>query len=234
MKRKTILSTTISAIILLAACTPASATAPVVNTDIPQSSATQTPVNEPATSAPATTAPPTEEMEIEMDSSLACAGGKTNASTTVALTEGPYYTPNSPERASLYEDGMAGTKLILTGYVYDTNCQPVANAWLDFWQTDANGNYDNSGYTLRGHQYTDSNGRYELTTVVPGIYPGRTEHIHLKIQAPNGPVITSQLFFPGVIQNESDGIFDESLLIPIQEDTDDGLLGQYNFVVPAQ
>jgi len=170
---------------------------------------------------------------MEMDSSLACAGGKTNASATVALTEGPYYTPNTPERASLYEDGMAGTKLILSGYVYDTNCQPVANAWLDFWQTDANGVYDNSGYTLRGHQYTDSNGRYELITVVPGIYPGRTEHIHFKVQAPNGPIITSQLFFPEIAQNNLDRIFDDSLVIPVEE-TSNGLLSQYNFVVPAR
>ena len=229
MKRKMILSATLSAIILLAACTPSSPTTPVVNTDISKSSATQAPVNEIAAGDSTTTAPSTDEM----DASLSCAGGKTSASVIVSLTEGPYYTPNTPERASLYEDGMTGTKLILTGYVYDTNCQPIANAWLDFWQADANGNYDNSGYTLRGHQYTDSNGHYELVTVVPGIYPGRTEHIHFKVQAPNGPIITSQLFFPGVAQNDSDGIFDESLLIPIQE-TSDGLLGQYNFVVPAQ
>ena len=168
-----------------------------------------------------------------MDPSLACAAGRTSASPTVALTEGPYYTSGSPENASLYEEGMAGTKLILTGYVYDTNCQPVANAWLDFWQADASGEYDNAGYTLRGHQFTDSNGRFELVTVVPGIYPGRTEHIHFKVQAPDGPIITSQLFFPGVPQNDTDGIFDESLLIPIRE-TSDGLLGQYNFVAPAQ
>jgi len=167
------------------------------------------------------------------ESNLACSAGKTSASTTVALTEGPYYTPGSPEDASLFKDGMAGTKLVVTGYVYDTNCQPIANAWLDFWQANANGVYDNSGYTLRGHQYTDSTGRFELVTVVPGIYPGRTEHIHFKVQAPNGKVITSQLFFPGVTQNNSDRIYDASLLLSIQE-TSDGLLGQYNFVVPAQ
>jgi protocatechuate 3,4-dioxygenase beta subunit len=165
-----------------------------------------------------------------MDPSLACSGGKTTATTTVELAEGPYYTANTPERASLLEDGTPGTKLVITGYVYDINCQPVANAWLDFWQADANGVYDNSGYTLRGHQYTDANGYYTLTTVVPGIYPGRTEHIHFKVQAPNGRVITSQLFFPGVAQNDSDGIFDESLLLPIQE-TSAGLLAQFNFVV---
>jgi len=167
-----------------------------------------------------------------MDPSLACANGQTSTSQTVSLTEGPYYTPNTPERSTLYEDGMAGIKLTLVGYVYDTNCQPVANAWLDFWQADANGVYDNSGYTLRGHQYTDANGRYELVTVIPGLYPGRTEHIHFKVQAPGGQIITSQLFFPGVTQNDEDGIYDASLLIVLQQSSD-GMSGQFNFVVPA-
>ena len=167
-----------------------------------------------------------------MDPNLACGGSKTSSSVTPELTEGPYYKAGSPEQANLFQDGMAGTKLIVTGYVYDTNCQPVANAWLDFWQADANGNYDNSGYTLRGHQYTDENGRFQLTTVVPGLYPGRTEHIHFKVQAPNGQIITSQLFFPGVSQNDSDGIYNANLLLSIQE-ASDGLQGQYNFVIPV-
>lgn len=166
------------------------------------------------------------------DPSLACGAGSTSASVTPELTEGPYYKVNSPEQANLYQAGMAGTKLVLTGYVYDANCQPVANAWLDFWQADANGNYDNSGYTLRGHQYTDANGYYELTTVVPGLYPGRTEHIHFKVQAPNGQILTSQLFFPGVTQNNSDGIYNANLLLSIQE-TGDGVQAEFNFVVPA-
>jgi protocatechuate 3,4-dioxygenase beta subunit len=170
--------------------------------------------------------------ETNGNSSLACASGNSSASVTPSLTEGPYYKAGSPEQANLYQNGMAGTKLVVTGFVYDTSCRPVANAWLDFWQADANGNYDNNGYTLRGHQYTDVNGRYQLTTVVPGLYPGRTEHIHFKVQAPNGQVITSQLFFPDVAQNNADNIYNASLLLSIQE-TSDGLAGQYNFVVPA-
>jgi protocatechuate 3,4-dioxygenase beta subunit len=127
---------------------------------------------------------------------------------------------------------MAGTKLVITGYVYTVDCKPVANALLDFWQADASGVYDNSGYTLRGHQYTDANGMYQLTTVVPGLYTGRTEHIHVKVQAPNAKLITTQLYFPGVVQNDSDGIFDASLLMSIQK-TSDGEAGQFNFVVPG-
>ena len=125
---------------------------------------------------------------------------------------------------------MAGTQLVLSGAVFTTDCQPVAHALLDFWQADASGQYDNTGYTLRGHQYTDAAGHYQLTTVVPGLYPGRTEHIHLKVQAPGGPIITSQLFFPGVANNDADGIFNEKMLLAVQE-TSDGLTATFDFVV---
>ena len=149
---------------------------------------------------------------------------------TPSQTEGPYYTPDTPERHSLYEDGMPGTRLTLVGYVLDANCKPLANTWIDFWQADANGEYDNSGYRLRGHQFTDAQGRYYLETVVPGEYPGRTEHIHFKVQLQNGNVLTSQLYFPDVAANQSDGIFDASLIMQI-EDQGGYLIGYYNFVV---
>jgi protocatechuate 3,4-dioxygenase beta subunit len=241
MNRKNIFRLVITiSIVALAACAPATAatstsndTANVVvpttvtNTDSNVTSPTATN----STDSNTTVTTEASNSPEAMDPALACSGGKTSSTVTPELTEGPYYKAGSPEQANLYQDGMPGIKLVVTGYVYDTNCQPVANAWLDFWQADANGNYDNSGYTLRGHQFTDANGRFELTTVVPGLYPGRTEHIHFKVQAPNGQILTSQLFFPGVAQNDSDGIYNSSLLLSIKE-TSDGLQGQYNFVVP--
>jgi protocatechuate 3,4-dioxygenase beta subunit len=150
---------------------------------------------------------------------------------TPALTEGPYFKANSPERASLVDANTPGTPLVLTGYVLTTDCQPVAHALLDFWQADAAGQYDNRGYTLRGHQYTDKNGRYQLTTIVPGLYPGRTEHIHFKAQAPNGPVLTSQLFFPGVTNNVGDQIFNLALLIHITQESSRGIQATFDFII---
>jgi protocatechuate 3,4-dioxygenase beta subunit len=149
---------------------------------------------------------------------------------TIAQTEGPYYTPDTPERHSLFEEGMPGTRLILVGYVLGTNCQPLANAWLDFWQADSNGVYDNTGYTLRGHQFTDGQGRFHLETVIPGEYPGRTEHIHVKIQPNGGSILTTQLYFPDTLSNSSDGIFDASLLVQIEE-RPDYVLAYFNFVM---
>ena len=149
---------------------------------------------------------------------------------TPAMTEGPYFKSNSPERTSLTAPGIPGVKLVLTGYVLGADCKPIVHALLDFWQADGQGQYDNAGYTLRGHQFTDDAGRYYLETVIPGLYPGRTEHIHVKVQSPNGPVLTTQLFFPGVARNQSDSIFDPKLLITIQ-DTQAGKAGTFDFVV---
>ena len=98
-------------------------------------------------------------------------------SVTPAETEGPYYKRDTPERASLLEPGMAGTRLLVSGQVLTRDCRPIAAALLDFWQADAAGAYENAGYRLRGHQFTDADGRYTLETVVPGLYPGRTRHI---------------------------------------------------------
>jgi protocatechuate 3,4-dioxygenase beta subunit len=51
--------------------------------------------------------------------------------------------------------------------------------------------------------------------VVPGLYPGRTRHIHVKVQAPDRPVLTTQLYFPGEAENAADGIFRQELLLDV-------------------
>ena len=91
---------------------------------------------------------------------------------------------------------MAGTPLTVSGAC----CQhPVSQSTRRSWTSGrptTRGNYDNVGFRLRGHQFTDAEGRYPLQTIVPGLYPGRTRHIHVKVQAPNGPILTTQLYFP--------------------------------------
>jgi protocatechuate 3,4-dioxygenase beta subunit len=149
---------------------------------------------------------------------------------TPRQTEGPYYRRNTPERTSLLEPGMAGTRLVLAGQVLSRACQPIAAALVDFWQTDANGAYDNAGYRMRGHQFTDEAGRYTLETVIPGLYPGRTRHIHVKVQAPNQPALTTQLYFPDEARNASDGIFRPALLLAM-EDAEDGKRATFDFVL---
>src|SRR5256885_14935590 len=132
-------------------------------------------------------------------------------------------------RTSLIEGGMTGTRLLLSGRVLTLACAPVAGATLDFWQADAAGTYDNSGYPLRGHQSTDAPGRYSLETILPGEYPGRTEHIHVKVGAPGQAVLTTQLYFPDVARNQQDSIFDPHLLVTMQN-TATGKAATFDFV----
>ncbi|MBP8001489.1 MAG: intradiol ring-cleavage dioxygenase [Chloroflexi bacterium] len=184
---------------------------------VPTSAAAATPSTPVAESA-AVTLPPTPPC------------GDDDDEPTIAQTEGPYYTPNTPERTSFWEEGTIGTRLVVSGRVLMTDCVPVAAALLDFWHADDGGEYDNVGYKFRGHQFTDANGNYTLETIMPGLYPGRTRHIHVKVQGPNMPVLTTQLYFPGEPQNASDGIFHPDLVMTLQ-DSADGKTGAFDFVL---
>ena len=171
-----------------------------------------------------TTVPPTTTLPT----TPACADDDDDP--TPAQTEGPYFKPSSPLRTSLLESGMGGTRLVISGQVLSTTCAPVAQALLDFWQADNAGAYDNSGFRLRGHQFTDANGRFSLETIVPGLYPGRTRHVHVKVQAPNQSILTTQLYFPGEARNASDGIYSAELLMTVVDGAN-GKEATFNFVV---
>jgi protocatechuate 3,4-dioxygenase beta subunit len=149
---------------------------------------------------------------------------------TPEQTEGPFFTSDSPQRRSLLEPGVEGTTLVLTGSVLATDCTPIGGALLDFWHADGNGEYDNEGYHLRGHQFADGQGRFRLETIVPGVYSGRTRHIHVKVQARGGPVLTTQLYFPGEAGNERDGLFDRALLMAVRSAAG-GRAARFDFVL---
>ena len=130
-------------------------------------------------------------------------------------TEGPYFSPNSPEKQDFAADAPGGQRITLAGYVLTTDCQPAANFLVELWHADETGNYDNSGYKLRGHQFTDVEGRWWFDTIVPGLYPGRTRHFHIKVQRLGADVLTTQLYFPGEPDNARDCIFNEALLLGV-------------------
>lgn len=150
---------------------------------------------------------------------------------TPPLTEGPYFKPRSPLRRSIVPAHAPGTRLTLSGRVLTRAGKPIPRALLDFWQADARGAYDNAGFRFRGHQFTDALGRYRLQTVVPGLYPGRTRHIHVKAQAPRKRVLTTQLFFPGVPQNRGDGIFLADCLVLGWRLVDGRRVARFDFVL---
>jgi protocatechuate 3,4-dioxygenase beta subunit len=109
----------------------------------------------------------------------------------------------------------------------------VPGALLDFWHADPSGTYDNRGWRFRGHQFADAAGQYVLETLAPGLYPGRTRHIHVKVQAPGGPVLTTQLYFPGEPMNERDGLYRADLLMATETGAG-ALLARFDFVLDVQ
>jgi protocatechuate 3,4-dioxygenase beta subunit len=184
-----------------------------------------------ATSDPAaTTARTSAEAAAEAGELQATPSCDDGDDPTPEQTEGPFYTPDTPRRSNLVLGGISGAPLLLTGDVVDTRCRPIRGALLDFWQADARGRYDNEGFRLRGHQFADARGRFGLRTIVPGLYPGRTRHIHVKVQRPHGQVLTTQLYFPGEPRNRNDGIFDDALLMDIRR-TGSSRRARFRFVL---
>ncbi|ATY09835.1 dioxygenase [Amycolatopsis sp. AA4] len=153
---------------------------------------------------------------------------------TIDQTEGPYFKPDSPERSVLVDQNTPGQRLTVSGYVFGLSCQPIGRALLDFWQADVNGAYDNDGFNFRGHQYTNDLGEFKLTTIVPGLYPGRTRHIHVKVQAPGEPILTTQLYFPGEPRNNTDTIFDSRLLMTVRDAPNNAKEAAFDFVLNVQ
>jgi protocatechuate 3,4-dioxygenase beta subunit len=149
---------------------------------------------------------------------------------TPQQTAGPFFKPASPERVSLIEPEAHGTRFVLEGLVLSTRCAPVANALVDLWHADADGRYDNQGFRLRGHQYTDSEGRYSFETIMPGTYGPRTRHYHVKVQAPDRPVLTTQVYFPGEKRNATDFLFRADLLMMVSQ-AGTTKHGRFDFVV---
>ena len=157
---------------------------------------------------------------------------------TAEQTEGPFYRLFSTPKSSLREAGMTGTELEVTGRVVTRRGKPLADTLLDFWHCDAGGVYDTRGYRLRGHQFTDEQGRFRLTTIVPGLYTGRTRHIHVKVQpagadlaqAPRQLNLTTQLYFPDEPGNRKDDLFDASLVMAIDA-AGEKQLARFDFVL---
>jgi len=144
---------------------------------------------------------------------------------TPTQTEGPFFKPKSPLRKTL----TGKPTLVVTGRVLSRDCKPIANALLDFWHSDEKGDYDNRGFGFRGHQFTDAEGRFRLETIIPAEYPGRTRHIHVKAQAPNRRILTTQLYFPGDAGNRRDGLYQPELEMKMAKPGE----GSFDFVVDA-
>ncbi|MGG5822676.1 hypothetical protein [Falsiroseomonas sp. HW251] len=143
---------------------------------------------------------------------------------TPAQMEGPYYPQAIPADADadlLQVAGQPrparGIPLLLTGLVRGPDGAGLAGARIEIWQADAQGIYlhprdarldqRDAGFQGYGRAVADGAGRYAFRTIRPGLYPGRTPHIHLRAQpAGGGAALTTQIYFPGEPRNETDGL----------------------------
>ena len=107
-----------------------------------------------------------------------------------------------------------GEELVLSGLVLTPDCHPVPGAVIDIWHCDSRGRYDNEGFRLRGHQFADALGAFRFRTIRPGLYRGRTPHIHVKLQGRGTRLLTTQLYFPDrPHDNIGDSLFRKELLL---------------------
>jgi protocatechuate 3,4-dioxygenase beta subunit len=91
---------------------------------------------------------------------------------------------------------------------------------------------------LRGTQVTNAERVVEFVTIYPGWYSGRTVHIHCKVHLDTTTLLTTQLFFDDAmtaevyvaesysavgrdVDNTSDSIFEDSLVLTVTRPTTD-------------
>ena len=142
-------------------------------------------------------------------------------------TLGPFYPRNATERPAetdadlLRVDGdrvlTKGVPIYLTGRALDRRGQPLVNAVVEIWQCDANAVYHHpaggaeaerdpnfQGY---GVARTDAAGAFHFRTIKPIAYPGRTSHIHVRVQASGVAPFATQLYLADDPGNRRDFLF---------------------------
>jgi protocatechuate 3,4-dioxygenase beta subunit len=99
---------------------------------------------------------------------------------------GPFYVPGAPER------GKTGAGLTVQGAVRSLReCKAIAGAKIEWWSADGRGQYDDDH---RATQTSDREGRFRYVTDMPGKYPGRPPHLHIKVTAPGHKQLVTQIY----------------------------------------
>ena len=161
--------------------------------------------------------------------------------------QGPFYTPNPPVMSEnqLAGDNESGSRLILSGRVFNLDCsQYIPDTVIDVWHANDAGQYDNSGYNLRGTCTSNSEGFYIFETIKPGKYLNgnqfRPSHIHFRIAPPGFfELIVTQLYFEGdtSIANDAaasitEGVYDASQrIIPLTTNSNGDLEGTWDIIL---
>ncbi|WP_434666777.1 dioxygenase [Paraburkholderia sp. A3BS-1L] len=152
---------------------------------------------------------------------------------TESTVIGPFYVPDSPQRewgeSVLLREGDDPT-LVIRGHVRGPDGEPVPDATIEIWQTDANGQYDIQDASqpennLRGWYRARPDGAFLLKTIRPTSYPIPTDgtvgellratnrhpfrpaHVHAIVSAPGYRKLVTHLFDAEDTWLDSDVVF---------------------------
>jgi len=117
---------------------------------------------------------------------------------TAADAQGPYYLAGAPTIVDL-AGTTPGKAIAISGFITDVDCAPIANAKLEVWQADADGDYHDD--RLRATITANAAGAYAFTSIMPGRYLQATglrpAHLHFKVSAPGFRTVVTQIYFAG-------------------------------------
>ncbi|MDG1476551.1 MAG: hypothetical protein P8Q14_05355 [Vicingaceae bacterium] len=124
---------------------------------------------------------------------------------------GPFYRPNAPTTQDLTHKGLEGQRVTLKGKVFGNDCTtPLSGALVEIWHANSKGEYDNETekFHQRARWFTNENGEYSFTTILPGKYKNgdlyRPAHIHYRVTEENSKELISQIYFKGDPHIEKD------------------------------
>jgi len=161
----------------------------------------------------------------------------TDPDATSSSVLGPFHVSNPPALAigADMKRGYDGEVLLVEGYVYDTDNNPIKGATLDIWQTAPNGLYSSQDDEQDKHSFhalmtTDSDGHYAFTTVRPveytvpsdgpvgkildaaGRHPWRPSHLHFIANAKGCRSVVTEIF------PDDDPYLDQDTVFGVRED----------------
>ena len=147
---------------------------------------------------------------------------------TAETTEGPFYPDKLPLDTDndllILNDGLTpavGEITHLTGHVFTSSGLPIRNAFVEIWQTDADGSYVHTGGRQAAKPYdanfqgygrflSDAKGQYYFRTIKPVEYTllgmHRCPHIHVAVSQNGRRIFTSQFLVKGDPANVGDTV----------------------------
>lgn len=184
------------------------------------------------------------------------------AGCTESTVFGPFHVEGAPhyEHGDDVANGASGIPCVVRGSVRGLGGEAIANAEIDVWQADADGNYDVQREGLdhaqgRGVLHSGPDGRFHFRSVVAesypipddgpvgdmlkatGRHPWRPAHLHFMIKAPGYQTLVTHVFRNGDRYLDSDAVFGvrQSLVADWLEQPDGSFTLDFDFVLnPVQ